>query len=128
MNPHKQPPRTLYSADMKLTVYRETGQREITAFFKKSGKAGAKKRPRCPSEEAEAEAEAAPEETSEPRLTYALQLVGGKERGHFYAKDDLWVISSGPFLSERAVGGGAGGRPWVMLARSLWHGPNQDGR
>lgn len=47
-------------------------------------------------------------------------------------KDDLWVLSN---TAEFRGGGFAPGQPgdrsrapWVAVARSLWHGPNQDGK
>lgn len=49
-----------------------------------------------------------------------------------YHKDDLWVLSSDSQLG-RACSQRQGPRdrladPWVVLARSAWHGPSQEGR
>jgi hypothetical protein len=47
-------------------------------------------------------------------------------------KDDLWVLSNNAeFQGGGFAPGQAGDRsraPWVAVARSLWHGPNQDGK
>ena len=37
-------------------------------------------------------------------------------------RHDMWVISSSPTLSPSAPSG------WLALARSLWHGPDRDGK
>ena len=45
-------------------------------------------------------------------------------------KDELWVISSSPFLEVPTMQGlfDRTQLPWVAVVRSLWHGPNPDGR
>lgn len=46
-------------------------------------------------------------------------------------KDDLWVISSTPDFRSGFAPGQVGDRsraPWCAVVRSLWHGPNQDGK
>lgn len=46
-------------------------------------------------------------------------------------KDDLWVLSSTPDFRSGFAPGQPGDRsraPWLAVARSLWHGPNQDGK
>lgn len=46
-------------------------------------------------------------------------------------KDDLWVVSNTPQFQSGYPPGQVGDRaraPWVAIARSLWHGPNQDGK
>ena len=44
-------------------------------------------------------------------------------------KDELWILSSSPFLSVPAVAGPCDRRalPWVAVARSRWHAPNPGG-
>ncbi len=46
-------------------------------------------------------------------------------------RDDLWIISNNPEFSSGFAAGQLGDRsraPWVAVVRSLWHGPNQDGK
>ena len=46
-------------------------------------------------------------------------------------RDDLWIISNNPELQPGFPPGQPGDRsrePWVVVARSLWHAPNQDGK
>ena len=45
-------------------------------------------------------------------------------------KDQLWVLGSTPELApvpQTGVGDRLN-RPWCMVVRSCWHGPNQEGR
>ena len=70
--------------------------------------------------------------------THAVYLtVGGGPHGGDrggpkpdFRKDDLWVIGSGPELEGAAAGllGNPLAAPWVVIARSCWHGPNREGR
>ncbi|KAK9809918.1 hypothetical protein WJX72_001732 [[Myrmecia] bisecta] len=58
-----------------------------------------------------------------------LTLKSGREKSSEYHKDDLWVLSSGPtFDTPLATRVRITERQWVAVARSLWHGPNQEGR
>lgn len=44
---------------------------------------------------------------------------------------DLWVIGSDATFGGRLKPGAVGDRmnaPWAVIARSTWHGPNQDGK
>lgn len=46
-------------------------------------------------------------------------------------QDDLWVLSSAASMREGAGRGKVFDRlnqPWTECARSLWHGPNRDGK
>ena len=46
-------------------------------------------------------------------------------------QDDLWILSSSPWFREPTGKGHARDRlnpTWIAFARSLWHGPNKDGR
>ena len=62
-----------------------------------------------------------------------LQLTdpGERRKGSAYAKGDLWVLSTSPYLQPSLVLGEVGDRsraPWVVVARSLWHGPDNQGK
>lgn len=45
-------------------------------------------------------------------------------------RDDLWFLSSTAAFKGRHPGeiGGRLAMPWLAVARSLWHGPNRDGK
>ena len=59
-----------------------------------------------------------------------LTLKSGLEKSAAYRKDDLWVLSTVPELSVPAQRGPGDrlARPFVLMARSCWHGPNNEGR
>ena len=43
----------------------------------------------------------------------------------------MWFVSNHPLFQHGLAAGAVGDRtraPWVAVARSLWHGPNQDGK
>jgi hypothetical protein len=48
-----------------------------------------------------------------------------------YRRADLWFISNDPQLRQGAAPGQVADRtrmPWVCAVKSVWHGPNQDGK
>lgn len=60
-----------------------------------------------------------------------LILKSGRGKNVDYSKGDVWVISNDPFFRSGFDPGKPGDRtrePWVAVARSLWFGPNQDGK
>jgi hypothetical protein len=60
-----------------------------------------------------------------------LVLKSGRLKSGEYHKGDVWVISNHPQLRSGLAAGQPGDRsraPWAAVARSLWHGPNQDGK
>ena len=59
-------------------------------------------------------------------LNDANERRGSKE----YGKGDLWVISSVPRLVPPPLGevGDRARAPWTVVAQSLWHGPDKDGK
>ncbi|KAK9800288.1 hypothetical protein WJX73_004434 [Symbiochloris irregularis] len=59
----------------------------------------------------------------------ALRISSGLEKSGSYRRDDLWVLSSSPNL-DPAEGetNNRSQKPWLAVARSLWHGPNKDGK
>ncbi|BDA40874.1 Protein ZGRF1 [Coccomyxa sp. Obi] len=59
-----------------------------------------------------------------------LTLKSGLEKSAAYRKDDLWVLSTVPELSVPTQSGPGDrlARPFVLMARSCWHGPNNEGR
>ena len=62
--------------------------------------------------------------------TYLI-LRSGRGRASDYHKGDLWILSSHPKFQAGLGAGQPGDRtrvPWVAVACSLWHGPNQDGK
>jgi hypothetical protein len=63
--------------------------------------------------------------------TFYLTLKSGRQRAAEYRRDDLWLLSSTPDFRPSLAPGQPGDRtrqPWTAVARSLWHGPNQDGK
>lgn len=59
----------------------------------------------------------------------SLSLLLRPTRTH--RKDDLWIISNSPDFRSGFAPGQVGDRsraPWCAVVRSLWHGPNQDGK
>eukprot|EP00887_Chlorella_sp_A99_P002672 scaffold6.g2672.t1 len=97
---------------------------------KKGGWAG--KRRRRSGGDGEEEEEAAREGVAAKKdESMYLILKSGRQRGADYSKDDLWVISNTPEFRSGFVPGQLGDRnhaPWVAVVRSLWFGPNQDGK
>uniref|UniRef100_A0A1D1ZXG7 AAA+ ATPase domain-containing protein n=2 Tax=Auxenochlorella protothecoides TaxID=3075 RepID=A0A1D1ZXG7_AUXPR len=71
---------------------------------------------------------------SERMAGASICLVLPKQRGPSseYRRDDIWILSNDAWLGSRAERAGRPmdrlHAPWVALARSLWHGPNQEGR
>lgn len=60
-----------------------------------------------------------------------LILKSGRMKASEYRRGDLWVVSNHPLLQSGWPAGIAGDNtraPWTAVARSLWHGPNQDGK
>jgi hypothetical protein len=60
-----------------------------------------------------------------------LILGASKMKSNGYHKNDVWVLSNVPyFLYQRQgfVSSTVSTKPWACLVRSLWHGPNQDGK
>ena len=62
--------------------------------------------------------------------TMYLTLTSGRGSSTEYRRDQLWVVGSMPELA-RGPQIGVGdrlNRPWCMVVRSCWHGPNHEGR
>ncbi|KAG2493974.1 hypothetical protein HYH03_007901 [Edaphochlamys debaryana] len=70
---------------------------------------------------------------------YYLTVPTARSRLKNTGKYDLWIISSDPLLRGSGLqgpsaaaggprGGGGGGPGWRLAARSLWHGPDHEGR
>ena len=57
-----------------------------------------------------------------------LVLKSGRRRNQDYHRKDLWILSSHPFFQSTAEVRDRCRSPWVAVAYSLWHGPNQDGK
>jgi len=60
-----------------------------------------------------------------------LILKSGRAKNVDYSKGDLWIVSNDPLMRSGFDPGQVGDRnraPWVAVARSLWFGPNQDGK
>lgn len=59
-----------------------------------------------------------------------LTLHSGLERSSEYRKDQLWVLGSRPDLDVPAQQGPCDrlARPFTIIARSCWHGPNNEGK
>eukprot|EP00803_Ostreobium_quekettii_P004976 evm.model.scf_25EXC.8 EVM.evm.TU.scf_25EXC.8 scf_25EXC:161927-169262(+) len=56
--------------------------------------------------------------------------LNGHDRKLNYRKSDMWVISPDPHFEacpEQAASAGPS-TPWVAICRSLWHGPNKEGK
>ena len=70
-----------------------------------------------------------PAESSSSSQMY-LTLASGRGSSSDYRKDQLWVVGSAPELALAAQAGIADrlNRPWCMVVRSCWHGPNHEGR
>ena len=59
-----------------------------------------------------------------------LTLASGRGTSAEYRRDQLWVVGSTPELAagpQTGVGDRLN-RPWCMVVRSCWHGPNHEGR
>ena len=59
-----------------------------------------------------------------------LTLASGRGTSAEYRRDQLWVVGSAPQLAtglQTSVGDRLN-RPWCMVVRSCWHGPNHEGR
>eukprot|EP00198_Chlamydomonas_reinhardtii_P000886 XP_001690221.1 RNA helicase [Chlamydomonas reinhardtii] len=72
--------------------------------------------------------------TSAPKASYYLIVPNVRNRVKHSRRHDLWVISSNPLL-QGGVMGAAGdgaragaGRGWWAVCRSVWHGPDRDGK
>lgn len=59
-----------------------------------------------------------------------LTLRSGHGTSAEYRKDQLWVVGSVPELAQGPQTGVGDrlNRPWCMVVRSCWHGPNHEGR
>lgn len=59
-----------------------------------------------------------------------LQNVDERKGMRRYSKGDLWVLSNSPrfFSSSRQTVGDRTKAPFSVLAKSLWHGPDKDGK
>ena len=57
-----------------------------------------------------------------------LTLEDSLERSSEYSRDDLWLLGSAPSLEEVPSKAREGCSEWLIIARSLWHGPNNEGR
>jgi hypothetical protein len=69
-------------------------------------------------------------ETTKPENVYLI-LKSGRVKNVDYSKGDLWIVSNDPLMRSGFAPGQVGDRnraPWVAVARSLWFGPNQDGK
>ena len=67
---------------------------------------------------------------SKPENVYLI-LKSGRVKNVDYSKGDLWILSNHPLMKSGFDPGQPGDRtkvPWVAVARSLWFGPNQDGK
>lgn len=67
---------------------------------------------------------------NKPDSTYLI-IRSGRGRASDYRKGDLWIVSNNPTFQAGLGPGQPGDRsraPWAAVARSLWHGPNQDGK
>lgn len=76
------------------------------------------------------EGDADPTSPPKPDSTYLI-IRSGRGRASDYRKGDLWIVSNHPQFAAGLGAGQPGDRsraPWVAVARSLWHGPNQDGK
>ncbi|GLI60456.1 hypothetical protein VaNZ11_002613, partial [Volvox africanus] len=71
------------------------------------------------------------------KVSYYLIIPSSRSRLKNFRRHDLWIISSNPLLQGSGMGsGGPGpgepGRPaaggWRAICRSLWHGPDRDGK
>jgi AAA domain/Protein of unknown function (DUF2439) len=69
-------------------------------------------------------------EINKPENAYLI-LKSGRAKNVDYSKGDLWIVSNDPLMRSGFDPGQVGDRnraPWVTVARSLWFGPNQDGK
>lgn len=60
-----------------------------------------------------------------------LTLHSIRNKSNSYHKNDIWIVSNAPnfgLCCGHKAGTVHSKIPWVALLRSLWHGPNQDGR
>ena len=59
-----------------------------------------------------------------------LTLATGRGTSTEYRRDQLWVVGSAPELAagQQTGVGDRLNRPWCMVVRSCWHGPNHEGR
>ncbi|GLC60082.1 hypothetical protein PLESTB_001571200 [Pleodorina starrii] len=71
---------------------------------------------------------------SVPKVSYYLIVPSVRSRLKNTRRHDLWIVSSHPLLqgsglgpATAAAGGGASGG-WRVICRSLWHGPDRDGK
>lgn len=65
-----------------------------------------------------------PNSPAKPQNVYLI-LKSGRERSREYSKGGLWLTSIDPLFGHS---GRKDNSHWVAVARSLWHGPNQDGK
>lgn len=59
-----------------------------------------------------------------------LAFRAGQEKHSSYQKDDLWVLSNQPSFGLEVIGssGAKLQQGWLIVAHSIWHGPNREGR
>jgi len=67
------------------------------------------------------------ENNAEYKERVFLSLGSIRCKGDTYHKNDIWVLSNAPtFLGVPKFAGTQ--KPWACIVKSLWHGPNQDGK
>lgn len=54
--------------------------------------------------------------------SYTLVIKENRGKSTDYHKDDLWILSNQPRLESSSPDS------WIILCRSIWHGPNKDGK
>ena len=71
-----------------------------------------------------------PAAESNPRTWLFLEEKSERRGYKTYSKGDLWVISNNPHLQTGTAGaiGDKMKAPWAIVAQTLWHGPDQDGK
>eukprot|EP00890_Picochlorum_soloecismus_P000564 jgi/Picsp_1/1508/NSC_04986-R1_prematurely terminated mrna decay factor-like len=60
-----------------------------------------------------------------------LILGASRMKSNGYHKNDVWILSNVPYflyVRQGFVSSTVSTKPWACLVRSLWHGPNQDGK
>lgn len=107
------------------------GQCQLTVYKNNRNRFGANNRSRKKKNQ-ELDCDGCHDDGQQRKEEKAFLILGASRmKSNGYHKNDVWILSNVPyFLYERQgfVSSTVSTKPWACLVRSLWHGPNQDGK
>ena len=119
-----------YHDSCELFIWKNLPNRKDRGSFVGGGRGRGKRRKGGGDGGNSTDSEDAEDAPSKPENVYLI-LKSGRTKNADYSKNDVWVISSHPLMKSGFVPGSVGDRskaPWTAVVRSVWHGPNQDGK